>query len=42
MKDFGVMILFELKGGFEVGKILLNNLKFCLLVVLLGDIEIFI
>ena len=39
MKDFGAMISFELKGGFEAGKILLNNLKLCSLAVSLGDTE---
>ena len=37
MKDFGAMISFELKGGFEAGKTLLNNLKLCSLAVSLGD-----
>ena len=39
MKDFGAMISFELKGGFEAGKTLLNNLKLCSLSVSLGDTE---
>ncbi len=39
MKDFGAMISFELKGGFEAGKSLLNNLKLCSLAVSLGDTE---
>ena len=39
MKDFGAMISFELKGGFEAGKTLLNNLKLCSLAVSLGDTE---
>ena len=38
-KDFGAMISFELKGGFEAGKTLLNNLKLCSLAVSLGDTE---
>ncbi len=39
MKDFGAMISFELKGDFEAGKTLLNNLKLCSLAVSLGDTE---
>ena len=39
MKNFGAMISFELKGGFEAGKTLLNNLKLCSLAVSLGDTE---
>ena len=39
MKDFGGMISFELKGGYEAGKSLLNNLKLCSLAVSLGDTE---
>ena len=39
MKDFGAMISFELKGGFEAGKTLLNNVKLCSLAVSLGDTE---
>lgn len=39
MKDFGAMISFELKGGFEAGKTLLNNSKLCSLAVSLGDTE---
>ena len=39
MNDFGAMISFELKGGFEAGKTLLNSLKLCSLAVSLGDTE---
>lgn len=39
MNGFGAMISFELKGGFEAGKTLLNNLKLCSLAVSLGDTE---
>ena len=39
MTDFGAMISFELKGGFEAGKTLLNSLKLCSLAVSLGDTE---
>ena len=39
MNDFGATISFDLKGGFEAGKTLLNNLKLCSLAVSLGDTE---
>lgn len=39
MDSFGGIMSFELKGGFEAGKILLNNLKLCSLAVSLGDTE---
>lgn len=39
MKDYGGMISFELKGGFEAGKTLMDNLKLCALAVSLGDTE---
>lgn len=39
MKDFGGIFAFELKGGIEAGKTLLNNLKLCSLAVSLGDTE---
>ena len=39
MDAFGGIMSFELKGGFEDGKILLNNLKLCSLAVSLGDTE---
>lgn len=39
MKAFGGMISFELKGGIEAGKTLLNNLELCSLAVSLGDTE---
>ena len=39
MDAFGGIMSFELKGGFEAGKILLNNLKLCSLAVSLGDTE---
>lgn len=35
----GAMISFELKGGFEAGKILMNNVKLALLAVSLGGVE---
>lgn len=39
MRAFGGMISFELKGGMEAGKTLLNNLQLCSLAVSLGDTE---
>lgn len=39
MADFGGTFAFELKGGIEAGKILLNNLKLCSLAVSLGDTQ---
>lgn len=39
MKEFGGMIAFELKGGVEEGKKLLNSLELCTLAVSLGDAE---
>ncbi len=39
MSGPGAMISFELKGGLEAGKILMNNVKMMLLAVSLGGIE---
>lgn len=39
MRAFGAMISFELKGGLEAGKTLLNSLELCSLAVSLGDTE---
>lgn len=39
MKKFGGMIAFEVKGGLEAGKTVLNNLELCTLAVSLGDCE---
>ena len=39
MDDFGGMIAFELKGGLEAGKTLMNNVKLCWLAVSLGDVD---
>lgn len=39
MKKFGAVISFEVKGGFEAGKKLLNSLNLCVLAVSLGDAE---
>jgi methionine-gamma-lyase len=38
-KNCGGMIAFELKGGYEAGTILLNNVKVCVLAVSLGGVE---
>lgn len=35
----GGMITFELKGGFEAGELLINNVKLCKLAVSLGGVE---
>lgn len=39
MKDFGGMIAFEVKGGLEAGKTVMDNVKLCILAVSLGDCE---
>lgn len=39
MKKFGAVMAFEVKGGLEAGKKLLNSLKLCVLAVSLGDAE---
>jgi methionine-gamma-lyase len=39
MRGPGAMISFELKGGLESGKIMMNNVKLALLAVSLGGIE---
>ncbi len=39
MKGFGSMISFELKGGFEAGKRLMNSVKVATLAVSLGGVE---
>jgi methionine-gamma-lyase len=39
MKGPGAMISFELKGGFEAGKILMNNVRLAMLAVSLGGVE---
>ncbi|RKY94403.1 MAG: methionine gamma-lyase [Ignavibacteriae bacterium] len=38
-KDSGGMITFEVKGGIEAGKILMNSVKLCQLAVSLGGVE---
>ncbi len=38
-KGAGGMITFELKGGFESGKVLMNSMKLCQLAVSLGGVE---
>lgn len=39
MHGFGSMISFELKGGFEAGKVLMNNVGLAILAVSLGGVE---
>lgn len=39
MRGFGGMISFELKGGVEAGKALLNNLNLCRIAASLGDTD---
>ncbi|HQL37007.1 MAG TPA: PLP-dependent transferase, partial [Bacillota bacterium] len=39
MRDFGGMIAFELKGGYEAGEALLNNLGIISLAVSLGTVD---
>jgi len=39
MRDFGGMIAFEVKGGREAGRILMNSVRLCVLAVSLGDCE---
>jgi methionine-gamma-lyase len=39
MDGFGSMISFGLKGGFEAGKALMNNVKLAMLAVSLGGVE---
>lgn len=39
MVGFGSMISFGVRGGFEAGKILMDNVKVCILAVSLGGVE---
>lgn len=39
MKAYGGMITFELKGGFEAGRTLMNGVKLCMLAESLGAVE---
>ncbi len=39
MRQFGGMLSFELKGGLEAGKKLLNEIRFCTLAVSLGTVD---
>jgi methionine-gamma-lyase len=39
MDGFGSMISFGLKGGFEAGKVLMDNVELCILAVSLGGVE---
>lgn len=39
MSDFGAIISFEVTGGVEAGRLVMNNVKLCSLAVSLGDTE---
>jgi methionine-gamma-lyase len=39
MKNFGAMLCFEVRGGVEAGRQLMNNVELCTLAVSLGDTE---
>ena len=39
MSKFGGMVGFDLKGGKEAGKIIMNSVKLCILAVSLGDVD---
>ncbi len=39
MSGFGSMISFELKGGVEAGRLLMDSVKVCVLAVSLGGVE---
>lgn len=39
MKGFGGMISFELKGGLDAGKTIMNSVRLCILAVSLGGVE---
>lgn len=39
MKDYGGLMSFELKGGIEAGKKLMNSVELCVLAVSLGDVD---
>ena len=39
MSQFGGIMAFEVKGGVEAGKKLMNSLHLCILAVSLGDAE---
>jgi methionine-gamma-lyase len=39
MDDFGGMVAFEVKGGVEGGKTVMDNVKLCTLAVSLGGVE---
>lgn len=39
MRNFGGMIAFEVKGGFDAGKRAMNRVRLCILAVSLGDCE---
>jgi methionine-gamma-lyase len=39
MKKFGGMLAFDVKGGKEAGKVIMNSVKLCTLAVSLGDVD---
>ncbi len=39
MSKYGGMVAFDVKGGKEAGKILMNSVKLCILAVSLGDVD---
>jgi methionine-gamma-lyase len=39
MSEFGGMLGFDVKGGKEAGKILMNSVRLCILAVSLGDVD---
>jgi methionine-gamma-lyase len=39
MSDFGGMIGFDVKGGKEAGKTMMNSMELCILAVSLGDVD---
>jgi len=39
MRDFGGMVGFDVKGGKEAGKIVMNSVKLCIIAVSLGDVD---
>ncbi|KPJ74301.1 methionine gamma-lyase [candidate division TA06 bacterium DG_78] len=39
MSHFGGMLAFDVKGGKEAGKVIMNSVKLCILAVSLGDVD---
>jgi methionine-gamma-lyase len=39
MRGFGGMVAFDVKGGKEAGKTIMNSVKLCTLAVSLGDVD---